>query len=122
MVSLDLKVIWALRAIEVKLVLLVLEEKMALKVPKVVQVLQETQVALAKLEKRVNLVFPVCQDIQEDKALRDLLGFLDFQVLMERKEQGVYMENQVQGDNEDQQREDERSHREVEKNLSGEES
>ncbi|KAK9404012.1 collagen alpha-1XI chain-like [Crotalus adamanteus] len=103
MASLDLKVIWALRAIEVKLVLLVLEEKMALKVLKVVQVLQETQVAPAKLEKRVNLVFPVCQDIQEDKALRDLLGFLDFQVLMERKEEGDYTANQVQEDKEDQQ-------------------
>ncbi|XP_013922569.1 PREDICTED: collagen alpha-1(XI) chain-like [Thamnophis sirtalis] len=52
------------KALRVKLVLLVPEEKMALKVPKGAQVPQETQVALAKLEKRLP-VSPKCERQRE---------------------------------------------------------
>lgn len=48
------------------------EEKTALKVLKVVQVFQETLVHSDQVVRRVNLVFLVCLDIQEDKDQRDL--------------------------------------------------
>lgn len=62
---------------------------MALKDPKVEQVLLETLVLLVKQEKRGNLVFQDYQDTQEDKDQRVPLDFLGFQVPMERKVHGV---------------------------------
>lgn len=62
---------------------------MALKAPKVGQVLLETPVLLVKQGRRGNLVSQDCQDIQEDKVKRVPLDFLGFQVPMERKVHGV---------------------------------
>lgn len=94
----DSKVTWVLKVTEARWVKLAQEEKMALKAPKAVQAQLETQVPLAKQERRENLGFQDCRDIQEDKVQRDPLDFLDFQVPTGRKVPGELLANQAPGD------------------------
>lgn len=66
MVSQDSKVTWGLKVTGVKLVPLVHEVKMGLKVPKAVEAPMVTLVLWVPREKRGNLEFQVCQVIQEE--------------------------------------------------------
>lgn len=82
--------------------LLDLEERMDLRVLKVVLVCQEMLDLLVPLVRRASLVFPGCLDTQEGKDQRALRDSKASQALMERREQGEQQANQAQGDKEDQ--------------------
>lgn len=93
------KVTWGLKVTEERWVKLAQEGKMALRAPKAVQVQLETQDPLVKQERRGNLGFQDCRDIQEDKVLRAPLDFLDFQVPTGRKVPGELLANRAPGVN-----------------------
>lgn len=99
-VSLGLKETWASRVIGGRSAPLVLEEKMALKARRVVEVRMVTLVLWDPLGRREN---SECQDYrvtQEDKDPRVLLDFLAFLVPTERRVAGARLGSQDHGGNE----------------------